>query len=511
MIVGPAAPAPDRWAGRRSGRDRRRDAARSGATRSTRCTGTGRSGSRRRRAAVFGRRAARARDRAGPPAVRALAPLRVRRASASTSSPARTTTTTASAAWCGVRRSRRTRLGAVDVRRRRRRCSTTERRAWCDGGPRARRHRGPRRSRARSIATTSSNAVLARRPSRHAPNAELAADQLAAVVHDTGAARVIAPAGSGKTRVLTERFRLLVDRGWSPGSITAVAYNVRAKDTMQARLARHARRRAQRRVRTLHTLGNDVLRRAGGNTALIDEWEMRRRIEALVPVKPRANTDMYAPYLDALSEVRLGLVDPNVVEAQRDDVAGFGAMFDEYRDKLARRPRHRSRRTDLRRDRGPAARARRPPRVPARGPAPARRRVPGPHARATAPAAPRRRARVRRLRRRRRRPGDLRLRGRRSRVPHQLRPLLPRRHASRARDELPLPGAGRRRDPQPALVQPAPHRQGDRRGRSPTRAPTAPTRSSVVTTAPERLAARRGRDASRVARRRRAARPTSRC
>ena len=61
---------------------------------------------------------------------------------------------------------------------------------------------------------------------------------------------------------------------------------------------------------------------------------MRRRIEALVPVKPRANTDMYAPYLEALSEVRLGLVDPNVVEAQRDDVAGFGAMFDEYRDKL---------------------------------------------------------------------------------------------------------------------------------------------------------------------------------
>ncbi len=43
---------------------------------------------------------------------------------------------------------------------------------------------------------------------------------------------------------------------------------------------------------------------------------------------------MYAPYLEALSEVRLGLIDPNVVEAQRDDVAGFGAMFDQYRDKL---------------------------------------------------------------------------------------------------------------------------------------------------------------------------------
>src|SRR4029077_4454912 len=104
----------------------------------------------------------------------------------------------------------------------------------------------------------------------------------------------------------TERFRLLVARGWSEGSITAVAYNVRAKDTMRARLDGMPER-AQRRVRTLHALGNDVLRRESGHTALIDEWEMRRRIEALVPVKPRANTDMYAPYLEALGEVRLGL------------------------------------------------------------------------------------------------------------------------------------------------------------------------------------------------------------
>ncbi len=203
--------------------------------------------------------------------------------------------------------------------------------AWCDGGPRAGATPVPEGHLLVHRNNLEQRVLGPDRPVTS--SSELAADQLAAVVHDAGAARVIAPAGSGKTRVLTERFRLLADRGWSAGSITAVAYNVRAKDTMRERLV-DMPEGARRRVRTLHALGNDVLGRAGANGALIDEWEMRRRIEALVPVKPRANTDMYAPYLEALSEVRLGLVDPNVVEAQRDDVAGFGAMFDEYRDKL---------------------------------------------------------------------------------------------------------------------------------------------------------------------------------
>src|SRR5664280_1401534 len=68
------------------------------------------------------------------------------------------------------------------------------------------------------------------------PAAELAPDQLAAVGHRSGAARVIAPAGSGKTRVLTERLRHLVgDRAAHPGTVSALAYNTRAADEMRQR------------------------------------------------------------------------------------------------------------------------------------------------------------------------------------------------------------------------------------------------------------------------------------
>ena len=111
--------------------------------------------------------------------------------------------------------------------------------AWCDGGPRA-----------HSLQLPDGHTLVHRNtieqglltPDRDATTtAELAADQLDAVMHDAGAARVIAPAGSGKTRVLTERLRLLVARNWTPQSITAVAYNVRAKDTMPRPARRPAR------------------------------------------------------------------------------------------------------------------------------------------------------------------------------------------------------------------------------------------------------------------------------
>ena len=66
--------------------------------------------------------------------------------------------------------------------------------------------------------------------------ADLAPDQLAAVTHDGGAARIIAPAGSGKTRVLTERARHLLHQ-WRlpPSAVCLVAFNKRAQQEMVER------------------------------------------------------------------------------------------------------------------------------------------------------------------------------------------------------------------------------------------------------------------------------------
>jgi DNA helicase-2/ATP-dependent DNA helicase PcrA len=59
-------------------------------------------------------------------------------------------------------------------------------------------------------------------------------------------------------------------------------------------------------------------------------------VSELVPARPhRLNTDPIGPYLEALSLARLGLRDPQEVEASRDDVPGLAEAFEPYRQRLA--------------------------------------------------------------------------------------------------------------------------------------------------------------------------------
>lgn len=170
----------------------------------------------------------------------------------------------------------------------------------------------------------------------------LAPDQLAAVAHAPGPARVIAPAGSGKTRVLTARLRhLLADRGVHPSTITAVAFNRKAVGELTERTADLRAAGFAPHVRTIHSLGLAICNGLGGGKArgrrrVVDERESRRLLESLTHTRPVANTDVLAPYLEALSMVRIGLVDPEAAEAAIPDAQGFAAVFPLYREALER-------------------------------------------------------------------------------------------------------------------------------------------------------------------------------
>ena len=150
--------------------------------------------------------------------------------------------------------------------------------------------------------------------------AELAPDQAAAVAHRRGTARIIAPAGSGKTRVLTERVRRLVGGGLAPGAVTLVAYNTRAQAEMQSRLGDVPGLE----VRTLHALARRIVVEArGGNSPdVLDERQVRRLLADIVPTGPRrANTDPLESWVDAVVWARDTLADPAAVLAAFPDLA----------------------------------------------------------------------------------------------------------------------------------------------------------------------------------------------
>lgn len=215
--------------------------------------------------------------------------------------------------------------------------------AWCDGGPLDRELAG-------ALGAPVLPALAAERgalgPLGLGPAAaELAPDQLAAVAHRGGPCRVISPAGSGKTRTLTERARhLLVDWRLPPGALALVAYNVRAADEMRQRLAGAA---AGLEIRTLNSLGLGILTGRGAFAApgggqrhvtVLEEADQRRLLERLVDLPRRANTDPAAAWLEALGRVRLGLRPPAEVEAEyQGDVDGLPDVFARYQAELDRR------------------------------------------------------------------------------------------------------------------------------------------------------------------------------
>lgn len=92
---------------------------------------------------------------------------------------------------------------------------------------------------------------------------ELNEEQRAAVEHPLGKpACLIAGAGSGKTRVLTERVRWLMSQGVSPRRILAVTFTNKAAGEMTERLgiSQHTPRDLQPRVSTIHALSLSAIR-----------------------------------------------------------------------------------------------------------------------------------------------------------------------------------------------------------------------------------------------------------
>ncbi len=224
-------------------------------------------------------------------------------------------------------------------------------------------------------------------------------------------------------------------RHWNlpPSAVSLVAFNKRAQEEMGERTTDLPGLQ----VRTLNAIalaivnGTPPFAPQPTSWRTIDEPDVRRIIGDLVSFPRRRNSDPIAPWIEALTVIRLGLVDPAEVEGRYDgDVDGLAEMWPRYRAALERRCVGRLRRPDLSRPAGPAARSCGPTDGAAGLSDHAGRRVPGPHA--GAPAAHPSAVVAGRcgVRGRRRRPDHLRLQRRRPRVVDRLRRAVPRVRAN---------------------------------------------------------------------------------
>ena len=159
-------------------------------------------------------------------------------------------------------------------------------------------------------------------PSRPGPaRAELSAAQRAAVEEPSGTVRVIAPAGSGKTRVLTERARHLIEVWRVPASaITMLAFNRRARDELVGRTADLPGLQ----IRTLNSIALAIINGAApfaprhDQRATIGEERSGALLrDAISSVARQAVTDeMIQTYREAFVRIRLRMRDPQEVAEQ---------------------------------------------------------------------------------------------------------------------------------------------------------------------------------------------------
>lgn len=190
-----------------------------------------------------------------------------------------------------------------------------------------------------------------RRPAAGPDAARLDAAQRAAVEHRRGPARVLAPAGSGKTKTLVSRVVELVDRGADPSGILLLAFNRKAAEQLEERLAalgiattrrlvavaeaRSGRSRRPGRAAshdrpegvhcaTFNAFGYRYQRQVLGTRISLDHdgralrGLMARSLEtagvSLAELRPRRGSDPLGAFMRALTRVRAALEPPDHVD-----------------------------------------------------------------------------------------------------------------------------------------------------------------------------------------------------
>ncbi len=144
----------------------------------------------------------------------------------------------------------------------------------------------------------------------HAIDEDLDPSQQQAIASVSGPIRVLAPAGSGKTKTLINRILHLRNQGIAAERILALAFNKKARDEMQDRLERRGIQDVN--VRTFHSFGYEIVREGLGWTFSPANKKtakalMRAAIQEHTELPALRNQDPLDAFLGGLRQAKMEL------------------------------------------------------------------------------------------------------------------------------------------------------------------------------------------------------------
>ncbi|MFS0755779.1 UvrD-helicase domain-containing protein [Noviherbaspirillum sp. 1P10PC] len=176
------------------------------------------------------------------------------------------------------------------------------------------------------------------------PQFGLNAPQREAVKYMDGPCLVLAGAGSGKTRVITQKIAHLIEEcGYDPRHIAALTFTNKAALEMQERIAKllkDPRGAKQLTVSTFHSLGVQILRREARELGLKDRFSIMDSDDCFSLVQDMAMTtdkQVIRRIQNTISLWKNGLVDPEnaIKQAVTEDEAQAARIYRDYVATLA--------------------------------------------------------------------------------------------------------------------------------------------------------------------------------
>ena len=166
---------------------------------------------------------------------------------------------------------------------------------------------------------------------------QLNEEQYRAVHHRGGPLLVLAGAGSGKTRVITERIATLVERDVPEDAITAVTFTNKAAKEMRERLQMRLGKKADKlRICTFHALGLAIVREHAkllnrrANVSVFAGAEQKSALKSVLSdMKLPADADQVDRLLSRLSSLKNGLI-----EAHDNQLSAIRERYDQLLERM---------------------------------------------------------------------------------------------------------------------------------------------------------------------------------